>query len=332
MIINDTIKWGVVGCGSVCEVKSAPAMNKIEGSQLVSVMRRNETKIKDYAQRHGVPKWTTDAEALINDPDINAIYIATPPDAHLKYTIMAANAGKPVYVEKPMARNYAECLAMIEVCKQANVPLFVAYYRRTLPHFVKVKELVDQGHLGDIRFVHLELYQTVNPALVDPNAPNWRIDPEIAGGGFYYDLASHQLDYLDYLLGPIKTVHGIAKNQAGLYEVEDIVLGNFEFESGVLGTGSWCFTVAEQAKKEVATIVGNKGKITFHFFGNTKVTIESDTLNESYEFQLPKHIQQPLIQTIVDQLHGKGTCPSDGISGARTNWVMEEMTADFYRK
>lgn len=320
-----TINWGIIGCGSVCEVKSGPAMYKIPESNLVAVMRRNEDKVKDYAQRHGVPKWYTDAEALVNDPEVNAIYIATPPNAHLKYTILAASAGKPVYVEKPMARTYAECLAMLEVCEQMQVPLFVAYYRRTLPHFVKVKELIEQGVIGKVRLVNIELYQSISPELVDKNAPNWRIDPEIAGGGFYYDLASHQLDYLDYLFGPITNVTGFASNQAGLYQAEDIVSGSFEFESGVLGSGLWCFTVAEQATKEVATIIGEKGMITFHFFGGSDVTVQSDTVNEVFSFKMPQHIQQPLIQSVIDELRGTGKSPSKGKSAARTNWVMEQM-------
>ena len=105
------IAWGIIGVGDVCEIKSGPAFNSIEGSKLVAVMRRNAALAQDYAQRHSVPKWYDDADALINDPEINAIYIATPPDTHQFYTLKAAKAHKIVYVEKPMARNYKECLS-----------------------------------------------------------------------------------------------------------------------------------------------------------------------------------------------------------------------------
>ena len=139
-INGDTVKWGILGVGDVCEVKSAPAMQLIKNSELVAVMRRNGAKAKDYARRHQVPKWYDKAEDLIHDPDVNAIYIATPPNAHCELTIKAAEAGKPVYVEKPMARTFSECEQMIAACKKANVPLYVAYYRRMLPNFLKLKQ------------------------------------------------------------------------------------------------------------------------------------------------------------------------------------------------
>src|SRR5690606_8756254 len=233
------VRWGILGVGNVCEVKSAPAMNLVPNSRLVAVMRRDEAKVKDYAARHGVAKWFTDAQALIEDPEVNAIYIATPPNAHLELTRMAAAAGKPVYVEKPMARNHAECLAMIDICEKAEVPLFVAYYRRALPHFVKIKELMSEGVIGEIRSVHINMRQVVEPEIITKLENNWRVIPEIAGGGYFYDLASHQLDLLDFFFGKVTHAAGFCGNQAKDYEVEDIVAGSFVFEDGVFGTGNW---------------------------------------------------------------------------------------------
>ncbi|MDX5436908.1 MAG: Gfo/Idh/MocA family oxidoreductase, partial [Pontibacter sp.] len=136
------VRWGIIGCGDVTEVKSGPAFQKIENSELVAVMRRDSAKAQDYAARHGVPKWYDSAEALIHDPDVDAVYIATPPDSHAAYTLRVAAAGKSVYVEKPMALNYTQCQEMLAACNQANVPLFIAYYRRSQPLFLKVKELL----------------------------------------------------------------------------------------------------------------------------------------------------------------------------------------------
>ena len=149
MFKDKEVRWGIIGVGDVCEVKSAPAMNLIEGSKLVAVMRRDGQKAQNYAQRHGIPKWYDDADALINDPDVNAIYIATPPGAHEIFTLKAAQAQKPVYVEKPMARTHNECLSMIKACETANVPLFTAYYRRMLPNLLKVKSLLEESIIGD---------------------------------------------------------------------------------------------------------------------------------------------------------------------------------------
>jgi predicted dehydrogenase len=323
---DSEVRWGVLGVGNVCEVKSAPAMNQIPHSRLVAVMRRDEAKVKDYAQRHGVKKWYTDAHALIHDPEVNAIYIATPPNAHLELTMLAASSGKPVYVEKPMARNFEECRKMIQVCEEAGLPLFVAYYRRALPHFLKIKELIEQGEIGEIRTVHVNLKQVVEPDLVAKLENNWRINPEISGGGYFFDLASHQLDLLDYFFGKITHASGFSSNQAKAYKAEDIVTGTFAFESGVLGTGNWCFTSSFSAEIDEIVIDGNKGQIRFATFGKGEFTLIKDGEKPvNFQFDLPQHIQLPLIQSIVNELLGKGKCPSKGESGSRANWVMDEL-------
>lgn len=321
-----TVKWGIIGVGDVCEVKSAPAMNKIANSKIEAVMRRNAHKAEDYAKRHGIAKWYADADQLIEDSEVNAIYIATPPKFHLEYATKAAKAGKPVYVEKPMARTYPECVEMVKVFEEANLPLYVAYYRRMLPNFLKVKQLVDQGKIGDVRLVNIQLIKPLQPDLIAETEENWRVDPELAGGGYFYDLASHQLDFLDYLFGPIVQAKGYAANQGGIYKAEDIVVASFRFESGVMGSGSWCFNAGAKADEELITLIGSKGQIRFPCFGKPWVEIELDSgEKDRFLFQMPEHIQQPLIETVVADLLGTGNCPSTGNTGARTNLVMDLM-------
>lgn len=323
------VRWGIIGVGDVCEVKSGPAMNKIQHSKLVAVMRRSGEKAQDYATRHGVPKWYDDADKLIHDPEVNAIYIATPPGSHEEYTLKAAKAGKPVYVEKPMARTHQECMSMVEACKRANVPLFTAYYRRCLPNLLHVKSLLESGAIGDVRYVNILLNKTLQPDIVwaSGNNDNWRVVPEISGGGYFFDLASHQLDMMDFLFGPIQNPKGISRSQAGLYKAEDIVMGTFEFENGILGQGTWCFNTSKVSDKEVTTIVGSKGQVSFPFFSDHSVTLEREGKEkEIMKFDIPVNIQHPLIQTIVDELLGTGKCPSTGVSGARTNKVMEMLS------
>ncbi len=322
-----TIRWGIVGCGDVTEVKSGPGLQKARYSTLVAVMRRNGELAKDYAQRHGVPTWYDNAEALINDPQVDAVYVATPPSSHKDYTIMAAQAGKPVYVEKPMALNYAECVAMIEACEKTAVPLFVAYYRRSLDRFLKIKELLDNGVIGEVRFVAITFYQPVRSEELNKDTLPWRVLPEVAGGGHFVDLASHQLDFLDYVLGPIRFVHAFAANQAGHYPAEDIVSGSFVFESGVQGMGTWCFSAFNELDR--TEIVGSKGRIAYATFDDTPVTLTTASGTEEFVIGYPEHIQQPLIQSVVDALNGEGTCPSTGQSAARTSWVMDQMLAGY---
>ena len=158
------------------------------------------------------------------------------------------------------------------------------------------------------------------------NIENWRTKPEIAGAGYFYDLASHQLDFLDFLFGPIEKAQGIAKNFGNVYPAEDTTLGTFTFENGILGIGSWCFAVSENAQLDKTTIYGSKGTIEFPFFTGFDVTLNIEGKNSKiFKFDIPLSIQQPLIQTIVEELKGVGKCPSTGVSGARTNWVMAQI-------
>lgn len=321
------VRWGIIGCGDVTEVKSGPAFQKVEDSELVAVMRRTAHLAEDYAKRHNVPKWYDDADKLINDPEVDVVYIATPPGSHMDYTIQAAQAGKPVYVEKPMARNAGECKKMIAACKEAGVPLFVAYYRRAQPRFLKVKELLENKAIGDIRFVLTNQFQQVSESIVNSNDVPWRLQPEISGGGLFFDLASHTLDILDYLIGPIKSVKGFASNQAGFYTAEDIVTATYLFESGVHGTGNWCFSAFEKA--DTNEIIGSKGKITFSTFEHDPVILTTSNGTEKWSFDPIQHVHQPLVETIVGELTGKAIeCPSTSVSATKTNWVMDEMVKE----
>lgn len=314
------IRWGIIGCGDVTEVKSGPALYKTRDSELVAVMRRDADKARDYAKRHGVARWYDRADALIGDPAVDAVYIATPPDTHAHYTAQVAQAGKPVYVEKPMARNYGECLAMLNACRRAGVPLFVAYYRRALPAFLKVKSLVAEGSIGAVRFVSIALCQ---PAAEDPNDLPWRVIPAISGGGYFFDLASHQLDFLDFLLGPIAHASGHATNQAKRYRAEDAVAASFAFESGALGSGVWNF--AADRRRDRIEIVGDEGQIAFSTFAFTPVELTTNGGSQTFAMDPPEHVQQPLIQTIVNALLQRGECPSTGASAARTSRVMDQI-------
>lgn len=318
----DHIRWGIIGCGDVTEVKSGPGFQKSDHSSLIAVMRRNGELATDYARRHNVPKWYDNADQLINDPEVDAVYIATPPAFHKEYTIKCAQVGKPVYVEKPMALNTAESLEMIQACKEANVPLFVAFYRRSMPKFLRIKELLDSGIIGDIRYVTIKNTTPSSEEALESELP-WRVLPELSGGGYFMDIGCHSLDLLDFLLGPIRQANGHIGNQAGLYKAEDIVSASFVFESGVQGSGLWCFTAFEHV--DLTEIVGSTGKISFSTFGKDPVVWTNVDGKTEYLVETPQHVQQPFIQTIVNELIGTGTCPSHGESAARTSWVMDQI-------
>ncbi len=323
--MTKSIKWGIIGCGNVTEQKSGPAFNKIKDSQLVAVMRRDGQKAKDYALRHNVDRWYNNAEALINDAEVNAVYVATPPDTHAQYAIKAMQAGKPVYVEKPMATTYSECLAMIDASRETGVPMFIAYYRRMLPGFVKVKEMLDSGIIGKPVFFQIHYFTPAQEADFKQPLP-WRVISEISGGGYFYDLASHQLDVIDFMLGPVEKVSSLTYNQKKLYKPEDFVSAGFVGQNNITGNGIWNFVAPEHSIEDRITIVGEKGTINFSCFGFTPTQLILDGKTILVENPRPEHVQLPLIETIVSELQGMGNCPSKGESAARTNKIMEEIT------
>ena len=294
-------------------------------------MRRNANKAADYAKRHNVPKWYSNASELINSPEVDAVYIATPPDSHARYAIEAMRAGKPVYVEKPMARNFAECREMLKVSEETGMPIWVAYYRRTLPAFLKAKELIETGVIGKPLMVNIKLYKQAEERHQTKEEMHWHVFPEISGGGYFFDLASHQFDYLDFIFGEITEVKGNAKNIAGLYSAEDTVSGTWTHKSGVVGTGSWCFVVDKNSVKDEIEIIGESGKISLPCFSPPGV-LKLETANgiEDMSFTNPEHVSQNLVQQVVDELRGNGKCVSTGVSAARSSWVLGEMVRGYY--
>jgi len=320
----DAVRWGIVGCGNVTEVKSGPGFQKADGSSLVAVMRRDRTKAEDYARRHGVPRVHDSADALILDPGVDAVYVATPPSSHLELALAVAAAGKPCLVEKPMAMSHAECVSMNEAFRAAGVPLFVAYYRRALPRFLEVRRLLNAGAIGPVTDVHVRIAE---PLAQGDAAAGWRFDPAIAGAGLFYDLASHCLDLLDFLLGPIAQASGHAVNTGGAYAAEDVTAGAFRFERGTAGTGAWNFNA--DRSEDWMVFSGPRGQLHTPVFTDGDVVVTRGGHEEVFPLRNPPHVHQPLIQTIVDELRGRGRCESTGESGARASWVMDRMLESY---
>ena len=319
------IKWGIIGAGNVCEIKSGPAFYKVKNSSLVAVMRRDEIKAKDFAQRHNVPKWYTSADDLINDPEVNAIYIATPPHKHKEYTIKALKASKPVYVEKPMALNFGEAQEMVNVSKETGIPLFVAYYRRWFPYFLKIKELLDKKLIGKIIATNLTNILPARKEDFDINKPPWHLVPKISGGGYFFDLACHQLDILDFLLGPVENVSGKYTNRAGYYWVEDTLTSNLSFESGVLATCIWSYVGDKCSQIDRIEIFGTKGMITFSISGSEPIILKNEEKEEVFHFEKPKHVELPMIEKVVGSLSGINSFSSNMESAVRTSLVMDKI-------
>lgn len=321
--MKKTIRWGILGCGNVTEIKSGPPYQQLEGFELKAVMRRDKEKAKDYAKRHGVEKYYCSADDLINDPEIDAIYIATPPDSHKLYGLQVAATGKPCCIEKPLSTNYKDSLDIVKAFEKNNTPLFVAYYRRSLPRFVKIKEWLDRSLIGDIRHVSLRLTQPVSKLDLS-GQNNWRTDKNIAPGGYFDDLACHALDLLSYFLGPIKEAHGVSQNQLGLYDSKDSVSACWMHESGIVGSGLWNFGSPDP--EDSVIITGSKGHIQFSVFEDQAIILNTEDSNQEIFIENPKHVQFYHIKNMRDHLLTNDFVhPSMGGTAAEANRYMDRI-------
>jgi predicted dehydrogenase len=290
-------------------------------------MRRSGDKAKDYAQRYGVPKWYNDASQLINDPEVNAIYIATPPSSHEEYTLAALRAGKPVYVEKPMTLNAASAQRMVKAAIETNQKLVVAHYRRAQPFYIKIKELIEDNAIGNVLLARIECYKKplTDKEMADPGRA-WRVDPARAGGGLFHDLSPHQLDMMLYLFGEVGRSSGIATGQGNLYKADDIVSGSILFKNKVLFNGVWCFNVAPELEKDNCEIIGTQGKISFSFFEHKPILLTHNGKTETIVIDPLQHVQQPMIEKIVDYFLDKQPNPCSGETGLKVMELIDSFT------
>ena len=320
------IGWGFIGCGEVTEKKSGPAFNEVPGSHVVAVMSRNAEKAESYAKRHNIKKWYTDPLELINDPEINAIYIATPPSSHATFAIMAMKAGKPVYIEKPLAASYEDCARINRISELTGVPCFVAYYRRYLPYFQKVKQIIQSGAIGTPANVQIRF--SVPPRDLDYKSNGslpWRLQPDTPGGGYFYDLAPHQLDLIQDIFGVITRAHGYCSNMAKLYKAEDTISACFYFENGLPGSGSWCFVGHQSAKEDRIEVIGEKGMLSFSVYNYSPIQLVTSEGRSSIVVPNPPYVQLPIIRSVIEHLQGIGICECTSVSATPVNWVMDRI-------
>lgn len=316
------VRWGIIGCGDVTEIKSGPPYYKIAGFSLEAVMRRDEEKAKDYANRHHVKKYYTNADELINDDQVDAVYIATPPDTHKYYGLKVAAVGKPCCIEKPLSPNYNDSLEILKAFEKTNTPLFVAYYRRTQPRFNQVKNWIDEGAVGEVRHINWHLSKTTSEQDLSKKY-NWRTDKTVAPGGYFDDLASHGIDLFAHYFGNIKEAKGISLNQQGLYTAKDAITACWVHDNGITGSGSWNFGC--NLNQDIVQVYGSKGTIKFSVFDNVPIVLESASKNESIMIEHPENVQYYHVEGMRDYLLEGKEHPSMGKSGLHASWVMDKI-------
>ena len=307
--ITGDVRWGIIGCGDVCEVKSGPAFSKVDNSSLQVVMRRDLEKAKDYAHRHHVPKFYSDAGDLINDPDVNAVYIATPPAQHEEYAVQSMAAGKPVYIEKPLALNSESAIRIKEASLKYNVRATGAYYRRELALFRKVRSLLNENAIGEVKVILLRTLQSSAKNIITQTPDNWRVNPTISGGGLFHDLAPHQLDLMYYFFGKPSELDARSLTQEKNSLVPNLTSFDALFPNDVLFKGIWAFNVDERAVTDSCEIIGDRGMLSFSFFSGARLEIKSEKSTEVLEFINPPHVQQPMIEKVVKYFKGEGENP-----------------------
>lgn len=278
----------------------------------------------DYARRHGVPVVYENVDALIACRDLDAIYIATPPSSHAELALKVARAGKACCVEKPMALDHVQCLAMVDAFSEQGLPLFVSYYRRSLPRFLQVKAWLQEGLIGAVREVRWTLLRP--PATVPPDRPpNWRSDPRIAPGGYFADLACHGLNLFGFLLGDITAARGTSQKQPGQAWAEASVSASWEFRSGATGTGHWSFSA--HGRQDDVCIIGAKGTIMFSVFDEAALRQRVDGEEVSVFIENPVHIQLHHVEAMIRHLRSGIPHPSTGTEAAKTNQVLSWILA-----
>ena len=302
--------WGVVGCGDVVEHKSGPAIGHAPRSDMVLVMRRDGAAARDFARRHGVARWTGDAQQVIDDAAVDIVYVATPPSSHLEYVLAAAAAGKHVLVEKPMALNAAEGREMVTACAGAGVELFVAYYRRFWPHILRLRALLAEGAIGRPLLGVVDVSWDDVAGRRRAGTREWRDDPAIGGGGGFVDICSHRIDLLVWLLGPVAEAHGVATRFDRDLEVEQIGAAVVRMESGALCNVIGDFHSARDVDRFF--IGGEGGRVTADPLDGHALTLETANGTEELRFSrlaaphlgLVRHIEAVLLDGAVNQIPG----------------------------
>ncbi len=324
------VNWGMIGCGAVTEVKSGPGLYKSENSNLVAVYSDVYERACDYTKRHNIKKAYEKVEDLLSDDEVDVIYIATPPKFHKSYAIKVLEAGKIPYIEKPVAMNYEEALEVKAVAEKVNLPVYVAFYRRGLEKFIKIKELLDKKEIGDVRYVYVTQIMPVEECELKPETQPWRVNPVISGGGKFLDMAVHVLDCLEFYFGEMEMLTGIVENKGGYYEADDTVVANFKFKNGVVGNGTWCYVADDNVNK--VEIVGDKGRIVYDGLSSKRFTLIKDGNEETFEFEEPEHVSMPYQQDIVNELIGKKKSYANFEEALNLVKMTDMLLEEYYKK
>ena len=319
MSTETTIRWGIVGCGDVAEHKSGPPLYRTPGSELIAVARRDAAKAADFAARHGAKRWYTDADALIDDPEINAVYIASPHYLHREHATRVAQAHKIVLCEKPMGTNAADAQAIVDACRANGVSLTVAYYRRFWPITRVMKRLLSERAIGNLIQARVQLSDYFVP---DPTRP-WLTSREKSGGGALANAGSHWVDLIRYLLGEIAEVNACCAH-IGNWETEDTVIAQLQTTKGV--PVQLNITLQSPVNINEFDIIGTEGRIVGGPFSDGLWTVyRRDKQPETVQFPHSGPAHSEMITELVPLLLAGHPSPIPGEEAVAAWRIMEAI-------
>ena len=316
-----TLRWGLIGAGDIARKRIAPALRDLPNCDLVAVCRARSELAEDFAKEFGARKWYADWREMIADPEIDAVYIATPVNLHCEQTIAAAKAGKHVLCEKPMAMTVPECDEMIEACRDGGVRLGVAYYRRFYPVVERAKQIVDSGEIGNVAIAQINAFEFFAPDGNDPRS--WLLNPKTSGGGPMMDFGCHRIEVMTNLFGPVEQVAGVISNTVFNRQVEDTAVASFRFELGTIG--SVTVTHASIEPRDTLDVYGTKGSIHIPVLNLGNMTVITGD-GERHENHPPhENVHQPLIDDFAEAVISGHGPRVDGVAGREVSRLIDEV-------
>lgn len=316
------LNWGLIGCGDIARKRIAPALRDLPSCELVAVSRAQSDRAESFAREFGAGRWYADWRELLADEEIEAVYVATPVRLHAAQTVAAAEAGKHVLCEKPMALNVAECDRMIAACASSGVRLGVAYYRRFYPVVERVREILSSGEVGRPVVAQVNAFEWFDP---EPSHPRrWLLEKDMSGGGPMFDFGCHRIEVLLNLFGQVKEVRGLAANVLMLErEVEDTASALFQFEGGPHAVLS--VTHAAREPQDTLDIFGSEGSIHVAVLNEGTVRVKSRA-GERVETHPPHpNLHQPLIDDFAQAVLNDRDPRVDGKIGREVARLEEEI-------
>lgn len=316
-----SLKWGLIGAGDIARKRVAPALRDLPNCDLVSVSRFRSAQAESFANEFGARRWYGDWREQIADDDIDAVYIATPVYLHAEQTIAAAEAGKHVLCEKPMALSVNECDEMIAACQANNVKLGIAYYRRFYPALIRTKEIITSDEIGKVSVAQINAFEFFDPPADDSR--RWLLDKEKSGGGPLMDFGCHRLEVLTNLFGPIERVEGLTSKSTFGREVEDTAATVFRFENGCIAT--IIVTHAACEPRDSLEIFGTRGSIHIPALNNEEMSVVSDGAIRSERHPAAANLHGPLIDDFTDAVLNDREPAITGDIGRQVNTAIEQV-------